>query len=302
MTGPAEGPLSRETFLERLEAIRQWEANGAKRAPHKPLLVLLALGRVQAGEERLQRFADLEKPLARLLREFGPPWPTTPLYPFWYLRNDRVWEVPEAGQLDTRAGKPEPRITALRATAHGGFPADIDSLLRAEPSLVRQAAELLLDRHFETSLHAAIASACGIDLAEPLVGKKRKRDRAFRAKVLTAYEHRCAACGWNVYLAGEPFGLEAAHVFWHTLGGPDDLTNGLCLCALHHQALDRGIISIGTEGELLVSQQVSGSDGLETIHNLTGKPIRAPQPGNPQIAPKHSAWHREQVFKSPARG
>lgn len=42
-------------------------------APHKPPLILLALGRVVRGEDRLAAFPDVEEKLARLLEEFGRP-------------------------------------------------------------------------------------------------------------------------------------------------------------------------------------------------------------------------------------
>ena len=46
---------------------------GDERAPHKPLLILYALGRLQTGASRLIPFDELEKPLTRLLEDFGPP-------------------------------------------------------------------------------------------------------------------------------------------------------------------------------------------------------------------------------------
>lgn len=79
--------------------------------------------------------------------------------PFWYLQNDELWEVPEADRLEYRAGKPEPKVTALRASAHGGFPEPVDAALRADSILLRQAAQLLLDRHFEPSTRRSRAAA-----------------------------------------------------------------------------------------------------------------------------------------------
>ncbi len=46
---------------------------GDERAPHRPLLVLYALGRLQAGAGRLIPFDELERPLEGLLEELGPP-------------------------------------------------------------------------------------------------------------------------------------------------------------------------------------------------------------------------------------
>lgn len=294
-------PATRAALVDRLEALSQWESNG-RRAPHKPLLLLFALGRVQAGAPAVTTFAEAEPVLAGLLAEFGPPWPTTPLYPWWYLRSDGLWEVPGGDALQHRGGKSEPKITALRAGGVGRFPAAVDAMLRKDAELVREAAQVLLNRHFEPSLHAAIAAACGLDLTPAPLTRPRRRSLAFRRDVLIAYEYRCAACGWNVFLGRDVLGLEAAHVFWHTLGGPDELENGVCLCALHHLALDRGALGVGEDGTILISQHVNGSDGVpDAFHALAGRPLRRPQPGNPVIDARYAAWHRTQVFRGPAR-
>ena len=55
-------------------------------------------------------------------------------------------------------------------------------------------------------------------------------------------------------------GLEAAHVRWHSHGGPSDVANGLCLCPLHHKFLDLGAIGISDTHRVMVSQ-VAMMDG-----------------------------------------
>lgn len=214
--------------------------------------------------------------------------------------------MPAVEEFDTVPGSRRPGTPALRASGWGGFVEEYDRELRSDPDLVREAARAVLDGHFEPSLHDTISSAVGLDPAAAATVadvEKRKRDRAFRQSVLVAYEYRCAACGWNVYLGSDSFGLEAAHVLWHTHGGPDELDNGLCLCSMHHLALDRGAISIDENRRLLVSQHISGSTGVaEGLHALAGESLRRPQPGNPPIRREHADWHREQVFRAPARG
>ena len=65
--------MKRDEFLKALDRLGIWRSHG-QRAPHKPLLLLLALGRVaQGGRDRLARYEDIEKPLKKLLKRFGPP-------------------------------------------------------------------------------------------------------------------------------------------------------------------------------------------------------------------------------------
>ena len=65
------------TLFERIANLNVWR-RGDERAPHKPLLLLYALARVQRGEPRLIPFIDIERDLGRLLERFGPPRHTRP--------------------------------------------------------------------------------------------------------------------------------------------------------------------------------------------------------------------------------
>src|SRR6185503_19127739 len=89
-----------------------------------------------------------------------------------------------------------------------------------------------------------ILDAVGLDLSLTETVTRRKRDPAFRGRVLTAYEYACAVCGFDVRLGGHALGLEAAHIQWHQAGGPDVEPNGLALCSLHHKAFDLGAFTI----------------------------------------------------------
>jgi putative restriction endonuclease len=57
--------------LNAFETIRRAQRAG-RYTPHKPLLILLALGRVQRGEPRLVEYAAIDEALKQLLAEFGP--------------------------------------------------------------------------------------------------------------------------------------------------------------------------------------------------------------------------------------
>ena len=65
----------------------------ATSAPHKPLLVLYALGRWQRGLKEVT-FREAEPAPDRPAREFGPPRKSDhPEQPFWRLQRDGVWAV-----------------------------------------------------------------------------------------------------------------------------------------------------------------------------------------------------------------
>ena len=81
-------PVDCNDWLKIVAHLRVDRAKGI--APHKPLLVLYALGRWQAGQKDVA-FRQAETDLTALLREFGPPRKSDhPEQPFWRLQRDGV--------------------------------------------------------------------------------------------------------------------------------------------------------------------------------------------------------------------
>jgi putative restriction endonuclease len=290
-------------WLERTAKLRQWTRSGS-RAPHKPLLLLYALGRFQQGDEGELRYSSVEEDLRRLLAEYGPPHRTTPAYPFHHLVSDGVWEV----RTDRGPGSPGIGVRELRAgRAAGRLTPDLRAALRQEPSLLGRMARVLLDLNFPPSLHGELCEAVGLEL-EPaetaqLGVRRRQRDPRMRELVLTAYEYRCAFCGYDGRIGPVPVGLEAAHVRWWAFDGPDEVDNGLCLCSLHHKLFDKGVLGMDEGHRVLVSQRFVGHSPAARDHvlALAGRPLIGPQPGTRPVAPAHRAWHSAQVFHGSPR-
>jgi putative restriction endonuclease len=289
-------------WLERAATLRQW-TRGGERAPHKPLLFLYALGRFQADSDGELRYSAVESDLKRLLVEYGPPHRTAPNYPFHHLVSDGVWEVRTTRGL----GSPGTGVRDLRDTgAAGRLAPGLRAALRSDPALLGRMARVLLDRHFPPSLHDELCEAIGLDpeYAQPLAlsARRRQRDRRMRELVLTAYEYRCAFCGYDGRLGMVPVGLEAAHVRWWAFDGPDDVDNGLCLCSLHHKLFDKGALGVGDGHRILVSQDFVGTSRVaDHVLALSGVPLTGPQPAAAPIATPHREWHTHQVFHGDPR-
>lgn len=287
-------------LLDRFNGLGVW-SRGGQRAPHKPLLVLYALGRWQRGETGELRFEEAEPELTALLKEFGPPRHSHhPEYPFWWLQNDHIWVVHADGTLQPRKAKTNPPKSELLAHhARGEFSADVKEALSREPELVARIAQILLDRHFPETIHSDILDAVGLTLDTG--APRQNRDPKFRQRVLRAYEYSCAVCGFDVRLGTVPIALDAAHIQWHQAGGPDLECNGLALCVLHHKTFDLGAFTIA-DGVLLVSDQANGTTGfMESLMTHHGKTIRPPQHPDWRPDPRHLKWHSREVFKGDAR-
>ena len=99
--------MTRQRLLEALNRLNVWKSGGT-RAPHKPLLLLFALGRVRRDQPRLASYAqDVHEPLKKLLKDFGPPHKTVhPEYPFWHLHSETegLWELAGHHALPVTSG------------------------------------------------------------------------------------------------------------------------------------------------------------------------------------------------------
>ena len=131
-----------------------------------------------------------------------------------------------------------------------------------------------------------------------------QRDPRFARTVLEAYGHRCAVCQASPRLGDACFGLEAAHIRWVQYDGPNVVPNGLCLCRMHHVALDRGAFTIDDGGRVRVSPLVDRSTQSQRLcWDLDGVEIQAPYDKSLAPHPMHCEWHRNEVFRAiqPAR-
>jgi putative restriction endonuclease len=290
-----------EKILDAFRSIRSW-VSGDHRAPHKPLLLLIALAELQRNGGRWIAYNDIEPKLRQLLSDFGPPRRAIhPEYPFWRLTSDELWEVKDANDIkQTLTSSGDVPVTVLRRRqAKAGFTEPFFETLHNRPELMNRAAALLLEQTFPRSLHTAILDAIGY----PWVPVTRaRRDPEFRAGILRIYEHRCAVCGFDGRLGGTDLGLEAAHIKWFASGGPDTFDNGLALCVFHHHAFDRGAFSLNDELLVIVSKDVYGQNHLdELLLRYNGRPLRPPQAGEPRPDRAYIEWHRREVFWSPPR-
>ena len=294
--------MDREQILHKFETLRQWGSRG-ERAPHKPLLVLYAIGKLLRGEDRLISYTDdIEENLENLLKEFGPRRDHyNPQFPFWRLQNDEIWEVTDADQIRQTASG-DAYITDLREyNVAGGFNETISEQLQNDPELTFDIIQSLLDAHFPASLHEDILQAVDIEL--PLQAfDTRTRTSNFRINVLRAYEYKCAICGFDVKLGTSPIALEASHIKWQKAGGPDEAVNGLALCVMHHKLFDRGAFTLSKRLEILVSDDAHGTKGFqEWLMDFHRQKINFPQRQTYYPEMDYIGWHVREVFQGDYR-
>jgi putative restriction endonuclease len=293
--------MDKTNLKERFKKLTVWK-NGEKRAPHKPLLVLYAIGRLLRSNDRLMPYENIDEELGKLLREFGPNRSSYRTeYPFWRLQNDHIWEVANAENVELTPSGDAKKSSLIRCDALGGFSDDVFQQLRNDPQLVQDIVQSLLDAHFPSSVHEDVLQSVGIDIS-PEESTQRRRDPKFRERVLRAYEYRCAICGFDVRLGHYPIALEAAHIKWHIAGGPDIEENGLALCTLHHKLFDLGAFTLSGSFEILVSDHAYGTHGFqEWLMRFHGGKLKLPQRLDYLPNEDFRDWHIREVFQGDYR-
>lgn len=291
-------------ILDAVRSLGVWKRNG-EQAPHKPLLILLAVAGMQRGVRWL-RFREVESSLQSLIREFGPPRRSSAPkahYPFWYLRTDGIWEVKNADEFLPRKGKGEPGAAELRRKdAYAGFSAPVYAELQGDPELCRRVTQVLLDKSFPSTLHEDVRSAVGLPSGEGGETERlSKRDAAFREQVLQAYDNRCAVCGYDGHLGHLKVGLEAAHIRWVQANGPSEVVNGIAMCSLHHKLYDLGAFRIDPKDfRILFSRELRGSsDAVEGLLRAHGTRLHLPRSTSEQPDRKYLEWQSSERFRAP---
>jgi putative restriction endonuclease len=302
--------MTRDDLLAKLASLRQAPID-QKRAPHKPLLLLWLFGQFAATGSSAASYEQAEAPVSQLINDFGPPVASPSAarqraaMPFVHLERD-LWDLRDATGQEIGPEAPERRAWLLGRGAVGRLRPPVERLL-ADPKNLAAAARLLLDLHFTPVLAELICAAVDLDVpALDLAGnggaarssRLRPRRRGFAEEVLRAYAYQCAMCGFDGALGRYPVGIEAAHVRWHSQQGPDDLTNALSLCALHHALFDLGVLGITQDRRIRVSSlYVARNKAGLAVDALAAKPLLIPGPQQPAVDVIHISWHDRQVFK-----
>jgi putative restriction endonuclease len=286
-------PLTDSVILERFSNLRRYTRGGFV-APNKPITLLWALERLERGAPRLSPYAEAEPELQELLRATGAGRTPASLA-FWRLQNDNVWEIASSGPLPARSGDKEPRVTALRAFASGGLSAPVHARL-GESAPLREDARKVLSAMIESS---PTPEGIRSPLARATVWRI-VRGAAFRRMVKDAYGRRCVVCGWGPTQNDQPVGLEAAHVRPLSEDGPEDLSNGVALCANHHALFDAGFFTWNETRRLIVSPmwEESESGDMASLRGREGDPLPEPLGNATRVDDRNLDWHRMRIFRA----
>lgn len=219
----------REKVLSQFKNVKVWQKRG-DRSPYKPLLILWVIGQCLRGHDRLISYVDCCETLEELFRTFGPTRNSRALpMPFYRLRKDRIWELTDVLTLKENADGDVTHGSLCKNEICGGFTEEIYDLLRHDKILAIGVAKMLANDHFPETLHdfvlqATLGEQPYLEIFNQIVTHqdsssifiksfRRRRDRVFRKKILSNYNHRCAVCNFFLEIpTGHWPSLEAAHI------------------------------------------------------------------------------------------
>jgi len=277
-------------WLNKISEIKAWK-RGEDYAPHKPLLLLLALGALKKNQEL--DWKDVNEKLFQLLRKYGGKAGLNPrpLYPFIRLQNDNLWVVEGFTNISGDAKKSDLDRENPKAYLEETFA----EALGKDDKLFDEIVGELISKFPETLVEDILVDV-GLDQVSRQYVRS-KRDPAFRKEVLNAYDRACAICGNDMRIGDVTVGVEAAHIKPHSQNGPCEISNGMALCLIHHKLFDRGAIGFNEKMELLVSDRVNGVASKNLVWVYNGKVANSPhlEAQKPDI--KYLAWHKDNILQ-----
>jgi putative restriction endonuclease len=250
--------------------------------PHKPLLLLAVFDLIDEGlaspdlvpwcQHLRDRFT------ARFLSVKKHNDQNSPQLPFRYLSSDGFWLPFEINQsIPIRRDIQVSDVGKVFARFTDGF-----EYLVAIPENRRLMREALIVRYFphlRSNVPDHVAAIPSVTLVNEEV--EYGRSPAFRRKILSIYDHQCAACGLRIKLpAGNDVSfIDAAHLIPFSESQNDHPTNGLALCKNHHWAMDRKLIAPCPDHHWCVSNVIDPrrSNGEKELLTLSGQKLLLPQ-------------------------
>jgi len=245
-----------------LRAMRLGGIRGRK-SPHKLLLLLAVLDRLDAGEvtdNRIQYDPGLTERFRAYFDAVAQEgdW-CQPGPPFFHLRSSSFW------QHRVLPGRED--AYAKLATSGGGDRRILDNIQYAYFTdgawrVVADAGQRSALRHFiiatfftaeeQVRLRQVVSSQSTLAHYQKLMERGADytvtvddalRSAAFGRMIRRIYDYQCAMCGLRIITPDGVSPIDAAHLIPWSETHDDSPTNGIALCKLHHWALDACLVA-----------------------------------------------------------
>ena len=282
---------------------KNWTAATCHRAPHKPFLLLSIMDLI-AQEQISENFIE---PSFELVDTWNGYWQaimpigktSSMAYPNFFMKSDGFWHLISLPGLDLPDQFRTPSVAWLRQNFRGARFGEelfallqdpqVRELLRAaviqsyfspeiQPRLYEQGVVNYESERYKNEILELRQSQTEYGQSDVPHQKEKARNAGFRKAIVSLYDHRCALCGIRMRTPEGHTVVEAAHIVPWSESYDDMPTNGLCLCRLCHWSFDEGLMSVGSQYEVLVSERVRIDSNMPGhILTLMDRPIFKPE-------------------------
>ena len=303
--------INTDTVLEPLLSLRAdrshgWDDRTKGQAPHKPLLLLSILDRIEQGtiqDHRIELTQDLTDTFFTYWNAImGEDKITTIALPFYHMKSEPFWELQYRKGKDVY--KSSPSLGGLQDRVEFAViePALFDMMVA--PGSRERIRYLLMSHYFSKVTSEKVMKIGSFNMnawdyseeiysmvAEPFVPyqtdeKKRKlvkryeqvREAGFSTTVRKNFEYHCAVCRNRLVTPGGQSIVEGAHIIPWSESNNDDPRNGLSLCRTHHWMFDKMMLTIRDDYTILLSKWVERNENkMEETVKLKNSEILLPK-------------------------
>lgn len=149
--------MTKEEFVSAVGQLNIWR-KGEEEAPHKPLMLLIALCRVLKKNRQMIKFKEIEGSLTRLLKLFGPERSHYhPEYPYWRLQTSGFWKIENGDLVEPRKSNTDPTPGQLiEKSVRAGFSDNVFCMLAGDDAFVIEIIDKILDMHFDLEQRTSV--------------------------------------------------------------------------------------------------------------------------------------------------
>ena len=308
------------SYVRKFSKLRVDRSKGES-APHKPILLLSVIWGIDAGYIKTNKIyitPDLVADFKILWSKLANSTKFTANFslPFYHLKSDGFW------YLKTLLGK-EIVLTSshsIKSFAQlkeiidfASFEDELFDLLLNKPTRDILRHTLLNvyfpDKSFDMATNnEVIAEIVDQILNEPSAIYKTKaehfdeeelfiRGGLFKRVVPLAYNYTCCVTKMRITANKDIQMIDACHIIPFSASHDDTISNGISLCPNLHRAFDRGLISIGQDYCVIVSNSFTEAQNSYSLKVYHGKQIMLPNDERLLPGFDNLKWHRQNVFR-----
>ncbi len=292
-------------WLKRIATLKVDKARGDP-APHKPLLLLVALDLAEEGLPEQEILALT----GELAFRFSAYWTVVATrrkqrpdirMPFHHLSSGGFWTAL------TAEGKPSPD---RKLTAFAKLDSSFFKCIHGE-NFRNQARRLLVAKYFSGEEQVELCALLDIPVPsetqvlresaalDRATAAEQGREARFRLTVIPAYNYTCALTGYRLVTISSGSIVDAAHIHRFADSRNNDPRNGVALCKNAHWLFDMGLWTLGNDYRVRVASTKFSESGADVLllKSFEGRTIVLPS--NPKLWPDpvHLAWHRTNRFQ-----